>query len=108
MNSDEVFSRYPALAGYRSKMVSAQKAVQLVQPGNNVYLGSACATPRLLANALESLENPPPRVTLYHFQTDGAIPHRGDESTTRYRHKCFFVGRDVRAAVASGLVRERL
>ncbi|BCB27286.1 hypothetical protein SKTS_21720 [Sulfurimicrobium lacus] len=102
MNSDEVFSRYPALAGYRSRMVSAEEAVKLVQPGNGVYLGSACATPRVLANALENLKNPPAGVTLYHFQTDGAIPHRGEESVTRYRHKCFFVGRDVRAAVASG------
>ena len=102
MNSDEAIARHPIPAAYQSKVVSAEQAVQLVQPGNSVYLGSACATPRLLAGALESLENPPTGVTLYHFQTDGAIPHRGEQSLTRYRHKCFFVGRDVRAAVAEG------
>jgi len=102
MKSDDIFSIYPVLAGYKSRIVSAADAVRLVQPGNHVYLGTACATPRLLASALENLESPPDGVMLYHFQTDGAIPHRGDESLTRYRHKCFFVGEDARAAVAKG------
>lgn len=102
MNSDEMFSRFPVLEGCRDRMVSASEAVKLVQPGNDVYLGSACATPRLLSNALENLKAPPAGLTLWHFQTNGAIPHQGDKSLTRYRHKCFFVDRDVLAAIVDG------
>lgn len=102
MKPEDVFSQYPALAAHQSKMVSALEAVSLVKPGNNVYFGGACATPRLLAHALEGLASPPSDVTIFHFFTNGAIPHEGDKPLTHYRHKSFFVGDDVRAAVAQG------
>ncbi|MBU1689619.1 MAG: GNAT family N-acetyltransferase [Gammaproteobacteria bacterium] len=104
MELAKIVSMHPALAGHESRMVSANQAVAMVQAGNNVYLGTACATPRLLCEALENLAEPPPDVTLYHFLTDGAVSHKGGKPSTRYRHKCFFVGSDLRSAVAKGLV----
>ena len=103
MELEKIVSAHPALAGHESRMVSAKEAVAKVKAGNNVYLGTACATPRLLCEALENLADPPPNVTLYHFLTDGAVPHKGGKPSTRYRHKCFFVGSDLRIAVAKGL-----
>lgn len=103
MELAKIVSTHPALAGHESRMVSAKEAVATVQAGNNVYLGTACATPRLLCEALENLAAPPPNVTLYHFMTDGAVSHKGGKPSTRYRHKCFFVGSDMRTAVAKGL-----
>ncbi|MDP1706148.1 MAG: GNAT family N-acetyltransferase [Sulfurimicrobium sp.] len=100
MSNKEIIQRFPALAEHQSLIVPAPEAVGLIQPGHQVYLGSACATPRLLAEALENLDSPPPDVTLLHFFNHGAIPHRGDEAHTRYRHKCFFVGADERDAVS--------
>ncbi len=101
MTNQEIIALHPSLAEYQSRLISAAEAVSLVQPGHQVYLGSACATPRLLAEALENLASPPPDVTLLHFFNYGAIPHQGDKANTRYRHKCFHVGSDERAAVAS-------
>lgn len=101
MTNAEIIARHPSLAEYQSRLVSAGGAVRLVQPGHQVFLGSACATPRLLAAAMENLASPPPDVTLLHFFNYGAIPHQGDKARTHYRHKCFFVGADERAAVAS-------
>lgn len=103
MESEDIFSMYPGLAGHKSRMVSASEAIRLVEPGNNVYIGTACATPRLLANALESLSSPPPGVTLLHFLTSGAIPHKRDKPLTRYKHRCFFVDNDNYAAVEKGI-----
>lgn len=103
MELAKIVSMHPALAGHESRMVSAKAAVATVKAGSNVYLGTACATPRLLCDALENLADPPPGVTLFHFLTDGAVPHKGGKPSTRYRHKCFFVGSDLRAAVAKGL-----
>jgi acyl-CoA hydrolase/GNAT superfamily N-acetyltransferase len=100
MSNMEIIKRHPALADHQSRIVSAAEAVSLVQAGHQVYLGSACATPRLLVEALENLASPPPDVTLLHFFNYGAIPHQGNEARTRYRHKCFHVGSDERAAVA--------
>ena len=104
MELAKIVSTHPALAGHESRMVSAKEAVATVQAGNNVYLGTACATPRLLCAALENLADPPPDVTLVHFLTYGAMPHKEGKPSTRYRHKCFFVGSDMHTAVAKGMV----
>ncbi len=101
MSNKEIIKRHPSLAEHQSRIVSATEAVSLVQAGHQVYIGSACATPRLLVDALENLDSPPADVTLLHFFNHGAIPHQGDEVHTRYRHKCFHVGSEERAAVAS-------
>lgn len=101
MTKMEIIARHPSLAEYQSHIVSAGEAASLIQTGHQVYLGSACATPRLLVTALENQASPPADVTLLHFFNYGAIPHQDDKAGTRYRHKCFFVGDDERAAVAS-------
>lgn len=102
MELAKIVTKYPALAGHESRMVTAKEAVALVQAGNNVYLGTACATPRLLCHALEKLTKPPLGVTLFHFVTDGAIPLKRGKPSTKYKHKCFFVGNDLRHAAAKG------
>jgi acyl-CoA hydrolase/GNAT superfamily N-acetyltransferase len=78
---------------WRGRRVSAAEAVAVVRPGDRVFVGSACATPRTLVDALE--QSGQAGVVLVHFLTDrvssGAAPH------TRHRHRVFYVGRDVRA-----------
>lgn len=85
---------------WRDRLVSAEEAVSIVRPGDKVFVGSACATPRSLVGALERLNRP--GVVLVHFLTDrvGA----GDPPRTNYRHRVFYVGRDVRALGESGWV----
>lgn len=63
-----------------------------MRPGDKVFVGSACATPRTLVEALERVKQP--GVELVHFLTDrvGA----GDPPRTSYRHRVFYVGSDVR------------
>jgi acyl-CoA hydrolase/RimJ/RimL family protein N-acetyltransferase len=87
-------------SGWRDRVVSADEAVSIVRPGDKVFVGSACATPRSLVEALERLGRP--GVVLVHFLTDrvGA----GDPPRTHYRHRVFYVGRDVRAFGESGWV----
>ena len=80
-------------ADWRDRRVSAAEAVAVVRPGDRVFVGSACATPRTLVGALE--QSGQPGVVLVHFLTDrvstGQAPH------TKLRHRVFYVGRDVRA-----------
>lgn len=73
-----------------------------IQPGEQVFVGTACATPRSLVAALESRRPPPPDVTFHHFLTNGAIPSDGGKVSTNYHHRSFFVGTDNRLAVAQG------
>jgi acyl-CoA hydrolase/RimJ/RimL family protein N-acetyltransferase len=87
-------------SGWRDRMVSAEAAVSIVRPGDKVFVGSACATPRSLVEALERLRRP--GVILVHFLTDRV--GTGDPPRTSYRHRVFYVGRDVRALGESGWV----
>jgi acyl-CoA hydrolase/GNAT superfamily N-acetyltransferase len=89
-----------AAVDWRDRQVAAAEAVSLVRPGDKVFVGSACATPRALVEALEELRRP--GVVLVHFLTDRV--GTGDPPRTNYRHRVFYVGRDVRALSESGRV----
>jgi len=93
----------PALRPHAAKVISAAEAAGKVRHGDQVFVGGACATPRTLVRALEALPVPPTDVVLLHFLTDGAVPHdAAGECTSSYRHRCWFVGADMRAAVRQG------
>jgi acyl-CoA hydrolase/RimJ/RimL family protein N-acetyltransferase len=84
------------------KLMTPEQAVAGIKPGEQVFVGTACATPRSLVAALENRRPPPPDVTFYHFLTNGAIPTEGGKVSTNYHHRSFFVGTDNRLAVAQG------
>ncbi len=99
----DIAARYPTLTRYPEKIVIAAEAVTSIMPGNRVFVGTASATPRTLVQALEDLAPPVPDVQLWSFLTQGAVRHENDRPKTRYRHRCFFVGGDIRAATAQGM-----
>jgi acyl-CoA hydrolase/GNAT superfamily N-acetyltransferase len=77
---------------WQVRQATAHEAVSLVRPGDKVFVGSACATPRALVGALE--ERRVPGVELVHFLTDRVGV--GDPPETAYRHRVFYAGADVR------------
>jgi acyl-CoA hydrolase/RimJ/RimL family protein N-acetyltransferase len=91
-------------ARFHSKVRTAQQAVQSIQAGNRVFIGTACAAPRTLVAELENLAKPAPDVEMIHFLTTNVFPHdETGRATTKYRHRSFFVGSDIRAAVEQGM-----
>jgi acyl-CoA hydrolase/RimJ/RimL family protein N-acetyltransferase len=92
----------PLLQAHADKLSTAAEAVQAVRPGDHVFVGTACATPRTLVAAVEALGLAD--VEMLHFLTDHAVAH--DEqglASTQLRHRSLFVGQDMRAAVRQGL-----
>ena len=81
------------------KLTTAEKAVEIVKPGDRVFVGTACATPRTLIQALEERSWGLPDVQLIHFLTDGAICFQEEKPITGFKHKVFYVGSDCREAV---------
>jgi acyl-CoA hydrolase/RimJ/RimL family protein N-acetyltransferase len=94
-NATPVFSS----PDYQAKIRTPAKAVAIVKPGDRVYVGTACATPRILSRALETHTGDLVNVLLFHFLTNGAFPYQGQQAKTRFQHICFFVGSDEREAV---------
>lgn len=104
MNPTAAPALHPLLQPYANKVCSAKEAVSRVRPGDHVFVGGACATPRALVAALEAVDYGPADVELLHFFTDHAVPHDAQgRPSTRFRHRSFFVGNDMRAAVQQGL-----
>jgi acyl-CoA hydrolase/RimJ/RimL family protein N-acetyltransferase len=93
---------FVAATEWRSRAVSAREAVSAIRPGDHVFVGSACATPRALVEALEGLDRPPLGVVLVHFLTDRVDV--GDPPATAYRHRVLYVGNDVRALLNGGQI----
>ena len=94
----------PALRAHADKVTTAHEAVRQIKSGNHVFVGTACATPRSLVAALEALKPRPTDVELVHFLTDHAVAHdAAGQALTHYRHRTFFVGNDIRAAVKQGM-----
>ena len=92
------------LSTHQDKLVSAEAAARLIKPGNRVFVGTACATPRALLEALEALTEPPADVQLNYFLTTQAVKFDAENRVkTQYKHRVFFVGSDVREAVKQGV-----
>lgn len=79
-----------------TKHITAEEAAALVRPGATVFLGSASATQRTIVDALEARTPAPPDVCLYHFVTTGAYDGPQDAAKTKYYHRVFFVGTDMK------------
>ncbi|HEU0032189.1 MAG TPA: acetyl-CoA hydrolase/transferase C-terminal domain-containing protein [Kofleriaceae bacterium] len=88
-------------ASWKSRAVSAADVVRHVPSGAHVFVHGAAATPAPLVDALASrsdLEG----VRLYHLHTTGTASFVTPECAARLRSVSFFVGSEVRAAVAEG------
>ena len=92
-------------SGWQDRQASAAEAVAVVRPGDRVFVGSACATPRILLEALERRTPPPAGAVLVHFLTDRVGV--GDPPTTSFRHRVFYAGRDVRDLLSTGQPADR-
>ena len=90
-----------ALVSFGQTPVSADEAISHIRPGDNVFAGTACATPRVLLHALERRSARLHDVQLLSFLTSGSIPEGNSGSATRLNHVVFFVGTDHREMLKS-------
>jgi acyl-CoA hydrolase/RimJ/RimL family protein N-acetyltransferase len=82
---------------------SAEDALAAIRSGDRIFLGTACATPRLLIRTLENMDKRLSDIQVFHFLTDGAIVADGGMPRTRFQHKVFFVGTEAKEAVKQGM-----
>jgi len=92
----------PSFGEFANRVCTAADVAASIPPGSRVFAGTACATPRALLQALESMSIPPDDVTIFSFLTNGAIPSPAGVPASKYRHAGFFVGTDSRRLVREG------
>jgi acyl-CoA hydrolase len=84
------------------KLGSAERALAAIRAGSRIYIGTGCAAPRALLARLEAMEPGPADLEFVSFLTTSALPQVGGSPRTRYRHRAFFVGSEVRGLAGSG------
>ena len=80
--------------------LTAAQAVELIRPGDRVWVGSACGSPRTTLAALNALPVPLPGVRLVHFLATGIT----QDGRVRYPQEVFFVGSELRDQPGPALV----
>src|SRR5262245_46987215 len=84
------------------KLVSTERALAAIRAGSRIYIGTGCAAPRTLLARLEAMEPGPADLEFVSFLTTSALPQVAGSPRTRYRHRAFFVGSEMRGLASSG------
>lgn len=87
---------------YQQKCVSASTAVAQIKSGTRLLVGSGCAEPQTLVNALIERHSSIHDLELVHLLTLGRADYVDDKYSGHFRHNAFFIGSNVREAVAEG------
>ncbi len=87
---------------YRTKPVSAEEAVRVIQSNQRVYMGGGAGVPHRLLGALVARAHELRDVEIVHALAFGPAPHVAPEHAASFRHRALFIGENVRAAVQAG------
>ncbi len=84
------------------KWCTAEEAIRRIRPGQRVFVGSGCAEPQTLIEALCQHGRDFHHVEMVHLLTSGDASYVKPEFDGNFRHNAFFIGSNVRAAVREG------
>lgn len=87
---------------FSDKLVDAATAIGLIKSGQRVFIGSGAAEPQGLVAALTQLNGNLRGLEIIHILTLGIAPYTEPKFSSVFRHNAFFIGANVREAVAAG------
>jgi acyl-CoA hydrolase/RimJ/RimL family protein N-acetyltransferase len=87
---------------YKSKILSASKAIKKIRRGSRIFLGTGCGVPYHLVQELAANANQMADNEIVHLLTLGDTPSADSKFQTQFRHNTFFVSANIRDAVSDG------
>ena len=87
---------------YADKLKTAREALRAVKRGDHIFIGSGAASPQFLIEEMARRADDFVDTEIVHLLTLGAAPYVERRFRHRFRHNAFFVGSNVRDAVAEG------
>jgi 4-hydroxybutyrate CoA-transferase len=94
-------ARSPWQERYADKVFTAEQALACVRHGQRVFLGSGAGEPQTLIEAL-SVREDIADTEIVHILTLGLATYAEPRLGHRFRHNAYFIGPNVREAVAQG------
>ena len=87
---------------YKSKILTASKAITKIRRGSRIFLGTGCGVPYHLVQELAAHANQMADNEIVHLLTLGDTPSADSKFQTQFRHNTFFVSANIRDAVSDG------
>lgn len=87
---------------YASMIATADEAVRALRPGQRVFIGTGCAEPLELVNALTRRGPALTDTELVHLLTFGEAPYVNEQMRQYFRVNSFFISKNVREVIQSG------
>jgi acyl-CoA hydrolase/RimJ/RimL family protein N-acetyltransferase len=88
---------------YKTKIGTAASAIKLIRPGNRIFIGTGCAQPQLLVNALVENSAHIYDAHIVHLLTIGAAPYIEEKFREKFKMNSFFIADNVREALNKGI-----
>ena len=88
---------------YKHKIGTAEAAMKLIKSGDSVFIGTGCAQPQHLVNALVEQSSRIFDVHIIHLLTIGTAPYADEQYREKFKMNTFFIADNVRHALAKGL-----
>lgn len=87
---------------YRSRVTTAQSAVQAIESSDRVWIHPGCSTPACLVDAMVDRAPELSGVEVVHILTLGEARYADPGMEGTFRHRALFVGGNVRQAINEG------
>ncbi len=87
---------------YADKVMSARQALRAIKRGDSVFIASGAAEPQVLVEELARMSMEFADTEIVHLWTLGLAPYAQPKFKYQFRHNAFFIGDNVRDAVAEG------
>ncbi|HUT61263.1 MAG TPA: GNAT family N-acetyltransferase [Phycisphaerae bacterium] len=90
-------------AKHSDRIGTAAEAMKLIKPGNSIFIGTGCAQPQHLVNALVEHSRHIYDAHIIHLLTMGTAPYADERFGEKFRMNSFFVADNVRHALERGI-----
>ncbi len=88
---------------YKDMIATPAAAIKKVQPGKRIFVGTGCAQPALLTEALCERSGELPNTEIVHLLTLGEAPYADKHLANLFRVNSFFIAKNVREVIQEGL-----
>jgi len=87
---------------YRPMIMTAKAAMRSLRPGQRVFIGTGCAEPQELVQALTDRAHELLDIEIIHLLTKGEAPYAAKQFADCFRVNSFFIGQNVRDQIQEG------